>query len=150
MTAPFVQSGTTRSHEASLIACAYLLGSKPMHTLYQQIAGDLDAARVECVGALTDALIPGIDNVAGLLACTISDPALLLHEPEDYDRNNQLTPAALLYENLYRQTFAWVETHLSEIVWIASLIRRVQDEPATSYPNELADETSLVSASVEA
>jgi len=123
-----IQSGTARSHEANLITCAYLLASPPMQQAYQRITiGDLDAVRVESVGALTDALIPGMDDADGLLAYAISDPSLLSDEPDGYDHSNQLSPAALLYENLYRQVFAWVEVCLGEIVRLATLIRRVED-----------------------
>jgi len=123
-----IQSGTARLHEVSLIVCASLLASEPMQQVYQPIVEDLDAARVECSGALTDALIPGANDVDGLLACAISDPSLLSDEPEDYDHHNTHSPAALLYENLYRQVYAWVEVYLGEIIRLAMLIRRVQDE----------------------
>ena len=125
MNTHLLQSETARSHEASLIAGAYLLASEPMQQTYQRItAGDLDVERVECVGALTDALIPGIEDRGGLLAYAGSDPSLLTDEPEGYDRSNALSPAALLSENLYRRTFAWVETFLGDMVRLALLIRR--------------------------
>jgi len=134
-----IQSGTARSHEASLIACAYLLASPSMQALSQQIVADLDAVRVECAGTLTDALIPGIDDVDGLLAYAISDPSLLSDEPEGYDHHNTHSPAALLYENLYRQVFAWVEVYLGEIVRLATLLRRVQDEAGADRPDAALD-----------
>jgi len=139
MSKHIMQSGTARSHDASLIVCASLLASPSMQDLYQQSVADLDAVRVECAGALTDTLIPGMDDVDGLLAYAVSDPSLLSDEPEDYDHNNTPSPAALLYENLYRQVFAWVELYLGEVVRLATLIRRVQDEAGADRPDAALD-----------
>jgi len=134
-----IQSGMARSHNASLVVCASLLASPPMQEMFQQIVADINAARVECVGTLVDALIPGMDDVGGLLAYAVSDPSLLSDEPEGYDHNNTHSPAALLYENLYRQVFAWIEVYLGEVVRLATLIRRVQDEAGTDRPDAALD-----------
>jgi hypothetical protein len=139
-TKPIIQSATFRSHDhddhnhdhyhqTRVILCASLLASSSLSDLHQRIVAHFDEARLACAGALTDALIPGPDEIGALLAYACADPVLLSDEPEGYDTDsNRLSPAALLYENLYRQTFAWVEGLLGQIVRLATHIRRVQDE----------------------
>jgi len=132
-----LQSGTARFDEAKLRTCASLLASPPMQRLYRQSVETLDAARVACADALTDALIPDIDDVEGLLAAAVADPSLLSDDPEGYDHTNALSPTALLYENLYRSVFAWTESSLGEIVRLATLIQRVQDEAGADRPDAI-------------
>lgn len=100
-------SRTVDEHSVRLIICASLLASPSMRRVYEQITGGITSAGdIEGIGALVDALIPCANDIDNLLACALADPSLLSAEPEDYDPSNMLSPAALLYENLYRQTFA--------------------------------------------
>lgn len=133
-----------RERPIDLGICASLLASPAMQHVYEQIADDvLNEGRIEIVGALVDALIPHIDDAGGLLACALADPLLFSDELADYDPSNMLSPVALLYENLYRRTFAWVETSVSEIVRLATLIRRAQDEINAAHPDVGRKDISL-------
>jgi len=128
-----------RSHETRLTVCAYVLASPPLHQLYQQIVAGDDAARVACVGALVDALIPDVSDVNRLLTCALADSSLLTDELEDYDRSNCLSPAALLRENVYRQVFTWVETYLGDIARRALIIRGREDAFRMDRPDAALD-----------
>ena len=130
-----IVNAIARSHETRLTVCAYVLASTPLYQLYRQIVASDDAARLACVGALVDALIPDVSDVNRLLACALADSSLLTDEPEDYDCSNSLSPAVLLRENLYRQVFLWVETSLDDIARRAMIIRGRED---TSHADHAA------------
>jgi hypothetical protein len=140
-------TGMACSHEVRLMLCAFLLASASLQTMpsMQRLLARLTTgshpADVEYVGPLVDALIPGPGDVNGLLTSALSDPSLLSVEPDGYDPYHGLSPAALLYENLYRQTYAWVETYLDEIIRLALLIRRGEREADAVRPDvALVDE----------
>jgi hypothetical protein len=136
--------GMAREHSIDLGICASLLASPAMRHVYNLIADDTTITdRIEIIGALVDALIPSIDAVGDLLACALADPSLFSDELADYDPSYMLSSAALLYENLYRRIFAWVETSLSEIVRLAILMRRAQDEIHAAHPDVGEKEVSL-------
>jgi hypothetical protein len=134
-------NGMAHAHEARLMLCAALLASTQMPSmqrLFTRLTNGHPGA-VEDIGPLVDVLIPDMSDVNGLLAFALSDPLLLSIEPDGYDPSNGLSPAALLYENLYRQTYAWVETYLDEIIRLALLIRRGAHEAAGVRPDIALD-----------
>jgi hypothetical protein len=142
---PISHTGMPCSHEVRLMLCAALLASASLQTipsmqrLFARLTTGSQPANVENIGPLVDALIPGPGDVNGLLASTLSDPSLLSVEPDGYDPYHGLSPVALLYENLYRQTYAWVETYLDEIIRLALLIRRGERQADVIRPEPDAD-----------
>jgi hypothetical protein len=133
--------GMANAHEARLMLCAALLASTQMPSM-QRLCARLTCGHpvaVENIGPLVDALIPDMGDVNGLLASALSDPLLLSIEPENYDPSNRLSPAALLYENLYRQTYCWVETYLDEIIRLALLIQRGERQANAVRPDVALD-----------
>jgi hypothetical protein len=123
---PIFHNGMAHAYEARLMLCADLLASTQMPSMQHLFARLTNGhpVAVEHIGPLVDALIPDMSDVNDLLAFALSDPLLFSIEPDGYDPSNGLSPAALLYENLYRQTSAWVETYLDEIIRLALLIHR--------------------------
>jgi hypothetical protein len=134
---PIFHNGMTHAHQARLMLCAAFLASTQMPSM-QRLCARLTNGHpvaVENIGPLVDALIPDMGDVNGLLASALSDPLLLSLEPDNYDPSNRLSPAALLYENLYQQTYCWVETYLDEIIRLALLIQRGEREAAVIRPD---------------
>jgi hypothetical protein len=141
-------NGMAHAHEARLMLCAALLASASLQTMQTMPSMQRLFARpttgghpvgVEYIGPLVDALIPGPGDVSGLLASAYGDPSLLSVELHDYDLYNGLSAAALLYENLYRQTYAWVETYLDEIIRLALLIRLAERQADVIRPDVALD-----------
>jgi hypothetical protein len=134
-------NGMAHTHQARLMLCAALLASTQMPSM-QRLCARLTNGHpgaVENIGPLVDTLIPDMSDVNDLLAFALSDPPLLSIEPDGYDPSNGLSPAALLYENLYRQTCAWVETYLDEIIRLALLIQRGERQADAVRPDVALD-----------
>jgi hypothetical protein len=82
---------------------------------YQEIVHGESEPSIEVVGPLVDALIPDESQAGDLFTFVSFDLGLWTSEPEDYDKVNSHAPAALVYENLYREAVNYIQAHWQEI-----------------------------------